>query len=527
MEATEKRFNLIDEPWIRVLLADSGTSEVSLKDALVNAHRYRDLAGELPTQDAAILRLMLAVLHTVFSRVDENGNVSPLTRKNAPKRWETLWKRGELPKEPIEKYLAEWHERFWLFHPERPFYQVPEAAEGTAYGAPKLNGELSESSNKVRLFPKRSGTGKEALAYGEAARWLLHVVNYDDASLKKPSPTMGWLGKLGLIVPTGNDLFETLMLNLTLLKDGEKEWGRCLPIWELEEPRNRERVEIYLPDNPAELLTLQSRRLLLTEKVNRIMGYKVLGGDFFQKEDAFSEQMTIWKPIEKNKTVIGYVPKRHESAKQMWREFSSFVHVNQAQHLPGIVSWVTALREEGYLDQVPMIRFRIASVQYGDSDYMATDVYSDTLSFHVGLLSELGKMWRVAVNDQIARCDRIADCVGRLASEISKAQGGDGTSERGAAKEQFYYRIDEPFRIWLSGLDPESGGEIGAQTKEWEEQSLQVARTLGREMVADAGQAAFTGRIVKQKEKGKDVERFYSAPKSYNLFLNNLKQIDK
>ena len=58
----EKLFNLIDEPWILVRKNSGETTEVSLLDALTHAHEYDALAGELPTQDVAILRLMLAVL---------------------------------------------------------------------------------------------------------------------------------------------------------------------------------------------------------------------------------------------------------------------------------------------------------------------------------------------------------------------------------------------------------------------------------------------------------------------------------
>lgn len=350
MEATEKRFNLIDEPWLKVLLTDGRTSEVSLKDVLVNAHRYRDLAGELPTQDAAIMRLMLAVLHTVFSRADENGNMSPLTRKNAPQRWEALWKRGEFPKEPIEKYLAEWHERFWLFHPDRPFYQVPEAAEGTAYGAPKLNGELSESSNKVRLFPKRSGIGKETLTYGEAARWLLHVVNYDDASLKKPSPTMGWLGKLGLIIPAGNNLFETLMLNLIFLRDGTEEWGDQRPTWEYQELRtetDRAKCAVHIPDNPAELYTTQFRRVLLIEKNGYVTDFHDRSGDWFPDEDVlngFAEQMTMWRK-EKGKTGNDFKPKTLNPSIQIWREFGSIAAEDDSARTPGSVIWTEKVKK--------------------------------------------------------------------------------------------------------------------------------------------------------------------------------------
>ena len=75
MEA--KEFNLLREPWVRVRTQDYTVQEVSLTDALLHAHEYVDLAGEMPTQDVAVLRLLLAVLHTVFSRVDENGTPAP------------------------------------------------------------------------------------------------------------------------------------------------------------------------------------------------------------------------------------------------------------------------------------------------------------------------------------------------------------------------------------------------------------------------------------------------------------------
>ena len=75
METME--FNLLREPWVRVRTQDGTIRTVSLTDALLHAHAYVDLAGEMPTQDAAMLRLLLAVLHTVFSRVDGNGVLAP------------------------------------------------------------------------------------------------------------------------------------------------------------------------------------------------------------------------------------------------------------------------------------------------------------------------------------------------------------------------------------------------------------------------------------------------------------------
>ena len=55
-------------------MKENGTiEEVSLITVFEQAHLYTDLAGELATQNVAMLRLLLAVLHTVFSRVDEHG----------------------------------------------------------------------------------------------------------------------------------------------------------------------------------------------------------------------------------------------------------------------------------------------------------------------------------------------------------------------------------------------------------------------------------------------------------------------
>ena len=78
----EIEFNLLTEPWIRVRLRDNTVREVSLTEALVSAQDYVDLAGEMPTQNAAVLRLLLAVLFTVFSRVDVKGEPRPLMQSD-------------------------------------------------------------------------------------------------------------------------------------------------------------------------------------------------------------------------------------------------------------------------------------------------------------------------------------------------------------------------------------------------------------------------------------------------------------
>lgn len=525
----EIEFNLLEEPWIGVLMPDCSVREVSLVQALLHAQEYADLAGETPTQDVAVLRLMLAVMHTVFSRVDAAGQPGEITtRDQALQRWNEIWKLGHLPEKPIRDYFERWHDRFWLFHPERPFYQVPEAKAGTEYSAAKLNGELSESGNKIRMFSQYSGIGKTELNFSQAARWLLYVNGYDDTSAKPkgkglPSPGAGWLGKLGLIIAQGGNLFETLMLNLALLKDGQEPWGENLPCWELNHPHSAERTLIAVPDNPAELLTLQSRRLLLKRENDRVVGFTLLGGDFFERENAFAEQMTVWRNTKpsKNGPMI-YLPQRHDPAKQFWREFPAVFSPDPENHQPGIVKWITALP----ILRKQLVHFRIVSVKYGDKDFFVTDTFSDTLTFHAGLLEELSIGWRKQIKAEIGRCEQLANQVGYLAKHLSIASGDDdqGSSLDGKmqkARSRFYFEIDRPFRDWLAAIDPETETPDEAAL-DWQNQAQQIARVLGRQMVTEAGNEAFVGRTIKKQGNGKKTTEeaiHYCAPKALNQFL--------
>ena len=539
----EVEFNLLDEPWVRVLCADCTVREVSLTDALLHAHEYKSLAGELPTQDVAVLRLLLAVLHTVFSRVDAQGENAPISAGAEPDmaldRWESLWRLKHFPVQPITSYLEKWHERFWLFHPERPFWQVPQAKIGTAYSAAKLNGEISESGNKLRMFTAYSGTGKSALTYAQAARWLLYVNGYDDTSAKPkgkglPSTGAGWLGKLGLILAQGDTLFETLMLNLVLLKDGEQPWQPPLPCWELEHARSTERTEIPQPDNPAALLTLQSRRLLLNREGENVTGYTLLGGDFFERENAFCEQMTVWRAAQASKNApVVYLPKRHDPAKQFWREFSSVFLQESGGRCPGVVWWIEELihPKNAILDRKTLIRFQITGVGYGEKDFFVTDTFSDSLTFHTALLDELGRRWRQKITDEIDRCGKLAQAVGNLAKNLDIAatdpdHAGKKNSAK-AAQEQFYFRLDQPFRRWLCDIDPAWDSETAEKhISQWRADAKRIAQTLGRQLVDQSGSAAFIGRMIKSSgSKVSEKETYYSAPKVYNWFLADVNRV--
>ena len=451
---------------------------------------------------------------------------------DALERWSELWQLGHFPAEPVRDYLEQWKDRFWLFHPTHPFWQVPQAKIGTEYGAAKLNGEMSESSNKLRLFPLYAGQSKEQLNYPQAARWLLCVNGYDDTSAKPkgkglPSVGAGWLGKIGFIQAQGDNLYETLMLNLTLLRDGRECWGESKPCWELEAPKSAERTEICCPDNPAQLLTLQSRRLLLHRTGENVDGFCLLGGDFFPRENVFAEQMTIWRtmPIKKNEPVV-FVPCRHDPAKQFWREFPA-VFCQDSGHRPGVVCWIEKLQEKRLklLDPRRKVHFRISGVQYGDKDFFVNDSFSDSLTFQAGILDEIGRPWQSRIVREIERCEQTAALIGRFAQELAIAAGDLNENAGGAVRAQFYFAVDQPFRQWLQAIDPEQDDPDEAALR-WQTQTRSIAEKLGKQMVMEAGNAALKGRrIVVDKDKKTERTILYTSPKAYNCFRAKLWEI--
>lgn len=518
----ERAFSLLEEPWICVITSDGCTAKRSLTQTLLQAHQIRDLAGESKTQDSAMLRLLLGVVYAVFLRKDERGQPEEITNvQEALRRWSALWDLGAFPRAPIQEYLDCWRERFWLFHPEWPFYQVPDL-QGTTNPAKKLNGALVESSNKIQLFSLWSGERKNRLTCDEAARWLVFLQGFGDTAAKKPSPKLSWLGSIGLIAAKGETLFETLMLNLVLWKDGTERWEAGAPSWEEEVPKEKLR-EISTPGNPSALLTAQCRRALLQKEGQWVTGYVEAAGDYFPKEDAFCEQMTLWEGIRERDQIIGYRPRPHQPSRQMWRDFS--VLMGQSVRKPGIVVWIGLLKARKKLEKSKMIAFQIASVKYGNMYCGITDEFSDQLQMYSGLLDELGYKWQSIISNEVDRCDQLAKLVGNLAYKVDRAMGGDGKSAVPRWKGQCYYRLDLPFRQWLLAIDPEAKLQDQQELRRaWRSEAKKITLALGRELVDDGGTAALIGRTVIQKIKKREEPHYYCAPKAFNQFLYELKQ---
>ena len=326
-------------------------------------------------------------------------------------------------------------------------------------------------------------------------------------------------------------MFETLMRNMAFPEDDEAIREEQKPCWEQEQPRTEQSVEIRVPQNAAELLTLQSRRILLkrSEEGKSVTGYEVLGGDYWSPENAFAEQMTLWRKTSKENEKVTYMPQQHDASIQLWREFPTML--NPEEHKPGVLSWNLRLQNAGLLGSKEQICLKTIGIQYDEQGASVKDSYSDQLSMQLALLDNLGDSWTPRINREVERCVDAANCIGMLAKELKLAGGLDYNRVKTykdlqkvteSARSQFYFAVDQPFRQWLRSIDPEED-DMTETTARWQVIARGIAEQLGQQMVLEAGSAALVGHRVKL-DAGKKTERMelYTAPKAYNRFRAGL-----
>lgn len=541
----EMEFNLLDEPWIIVKTKTNETKTWSILELFEHAHEAQELAGELPTQDIAIMRLLLAIMHGAFV-TDEIE-----TADDAIDLWTSMWEEKQFRFDEIKAYLEPYHDRFWLFHPTQPFYQSAHIKQNMdAYKAAKtkketassrsnwktiarLAGDLFQSDNKQRLFPTRTGEAQKNLTYPEAARWLLHLNGFDDNSAKKPTPKgTGYLGQLGLLYAKGRNLFETLMLNFVLVDERDEVFGDgeedSKAYWE---KPSCETVEREIPQARAQkdLLTMQSRRILLRREHKMVTGYLLTMGDYFAKDASLlNETMTVWTQNKFGR----FIPKIHQHSYQMWRDFSSLLCAKEdiESRMPGIIYWLQLLDDN--LEEIKPLNIYIigASYEQKSSAIQIVDYVQDSLAINASLLAKMNEIWIQEIINSLKKTEEAVNSLGYFAIDIKEASGdnldGDDSVQKEKkmikefAREDGYYHLDQAFRSWLRCIDPNKD-KLEKRMEDWLFIAKRTLLELAQEYLNQCSETAIVGRVKKDNEKNQ-IEIF-SAIKSFQKFQYRIK----
>lgn len=519
----EMEFNLLDEPWIIVKTKTNETKTWSILELFEHAHEAKELAGELPTQDVAVMRLLLAIMHGAFV-TDEME-----TADDAIGLWTDLWEEKRFRFDEIKAYLEPYRDRFWLFHPTQPFYQSAHikqnmdeykeaktkketvSPENNWKAVARLVGDLFQSDNKQRLFPTRTGEAQKKLTYPEAARWLLHLNGFDDNSAKMPTPKgVGYLGQLGLLYAKGRNLFETLMLNFVLVDDRDEVFADgeedSKAYWEKPVCETIER-EIPQPRAQKDLLTMQSRRIFLRREQGMVTGYLLTMGDYFAKDASLlNEVMTVWK----RDKARNFIPKSHQSDCQIWRDFSSLICMKEdkGNRTPGIIHWLQLLDDD--IGDIKPLHLCIVGASYDrkSSAFLIADYIQDVLAINASLLDNMNEIWVQEIIGVLSRTEEAVKGLGRFATDIAEVsgdsmQGNDSTKKREIAKfaqEDGYYHLDQVFRRWLLGVDPDKD-ELEKKMGEWLLIAKRTLLRLAQEQLNRCSETAIVGRGKEENEK--------------------------
>ncbi|QIZ01235.1 type I-E CRISPR-associated protein Cse1/CasA [Streptomyces sp. S1D4-11] len=502
-------FDLTTEPWIGVLKCDGSQEELSLRQVFARAAEVRRLAGDLPTQEFALLRLLLAVAHDAL---DGPRDVES---------WGELWADPRCFA-PVGVYLDTHRERFGLFHPATPFFQTAglRTAKDEVFS---LNRIVADVPNGEPFFTARMPT-VERLTFAEAARWVVHAHAYDTSGIKSgavgddrvkggkvyPLGT-GWAGGLGGVFAEGDTLRETLLLNLVAADTDALEFtADDRPAWRREPcpPGGSERTPTGLRD----LYTWQSRRLRLHHDEDTVTGVVLGYGDPLASRNMHRrEPMTAWRRSlaqeKKLRQSPVYLPREHDPARSAWRGIASLVAdrsdtvqgAEAAAYLrPGILEWIARLVTEGELPRGFLIRARIVGATYGTQQSVIDEMVDDQLAMPVVLLH---RQDRTCARQAIAAAedaDLAVRALGDLATDLARAAGAEGEGARSAARELGFTALENAYRTWIAALA--DAGDPFERRRRWQRDVHSIVDGLGDRLVAQAGDAAWQGRTVTDKK---------------------------
>ncbi|AJT68685.1 hypothetical protein T261_7083 [Streptomyces lydicus] len=560
--------NLLDDAWLSARASNSvaGKSpwglgafeEVGVRQLLLGAEQFQDIVVELPTQKPAIFRQLLLPIV-----------VDALGRPRDTAEWVAMFKAGAFSPEQRDKlnaYLDAHRHLFNLFDKEAPFAQVAglRTAKDETKGAALLVATAA-TGNNVPLFSSRSEADSLELTPAQAARWLLHTHCWDTAGIKtgavgdprvKAGKTtgnpVGPLGQLGVVMPKGRTVYETLLLNIPfgqpLVSDDLPQWKRreldgrvektpscATPAWQVRTSRGL-----------LDVWTWQSRRIRLipeeTPSGVRVTQVVVAAGDRLENTPDH-EPHTAWivdsattrgKKSSKGKAVSPVRPRRHQLGRAAWRGLNALLAVDRAGeqvdatdgragfHTSVLLSRVSAVRER--LPQEYPLQVELTGIVYGTQSSIVEDVFFDEIPLPLTALNPDGIVCG-SLLEALSQAESLAGAVNNLSADLRRAAGTEPIPwDKGQRPgDTLLHALDPLVRRLLVGL--RTVGEDFEQSERgltaWEQKAGRETWKVAEQVLSTAAPGLFSGRTVTKDGK----ERIYQLSRAERNFLDRMDEI--
>lgn len=564
-----KSFNLTSEPWINVINVENEEETVSIIELFKNISQYRRLAGDMYIQDLSILRLLLAVLTTVYTRFDAYNQPYEwleLTKQMTVKSvdddysnqerqdklldtWDFLYKKGSFSRVIID-YLLEWKDDFDIFG-THPFYQVTKN-EYNQFVEKKIdvkssgklsvrlwNRRISESNNKISIFSPRTDNYKDKMELSEFARWLVTYQSFSDTHEKswmkigeneKVPLFAGWLYKINPVYAKGRNLFETLMLNL-VMEDNASKVSVQKPIWEystIQDYLNRISKN-DIPDNITEIYTMPAKLLYIRWDKNEPVMFTA-SIPVFTSDNAFLEPMTTWREKDSKNPDV-HIPETKDIRnfqEAMWRHFGQYVSTTEDKdYEPGIVSWLNYLKSQKMLSKNFLVTLATTSLISDKSaanapiseihDEMSID--ADVLFDEVGL-----DRWPQRIEEMIKLTQEVGEEYRSFVLNVYKTRGLFDKDKKPPKNVnqmtdkmvlRFYDSVNTPFKEWLARLS--SNDNRDQKEMQWKKKLKEIVLTCLLNVLKSSSIRDVRGIISENNS-----ENIFTAANQFNLKLNKI-----
>ena len=519
-------FNLLDEPWIQCAVGEE-RRELSLREVFQNLCSIRRLAGDSPTQDYAILRVLLAI----FWRAHRKHPLLTGARKQTRRWWTTMFlaateggeeELAELT-QPVLAYLKEHRDRFDLLDPNQPFMQVADLH--TVKGEYKSPRELIPDG-KYDYFNRRAGRSLEELDFAESTRLLIALHSWDFSGKKSGAiggPPVssngttapigpGSCGRTGGVILHGDQLAQTLMLNTPAGDVFGRHTEEDLPVWE-QEPQGAASRGVEHPAGPADVLTWQTRRVRLFPEEGRVTSVLVSNGDRIEQKNQFADPMTgyRWSSKKSTKDTVVYIPATHSAQRTLWRGVQALLvregamAPKKGEHLSRQPKTIAALRDL-IGTEVPglaetQIRVELVGMVYGTQNAVIEESIHEEIPLRLGMLMESNPRLATMVIEAADATMRAAESLGQFAGNLLRAAGGDYEFQEHVT-EGVLQRLGDRFRLWLEGLH--SGVDRETSRDAWFDIVENFIKQEAAALCHTAGPKAMIGKIVQDSQTGKE-----------------------